>query len=237
MEPLVKGALTARLSGPGEVDQALALRGRVFRGGRADRDGADALCRHVLVTRDGTPEATFRIRPFDAEAIGGSYSGQRYDLSRLSARGGRMVELGRFCTDPAQRDPDLIRLAWAFTARLVDEWGAGFLFGCTSFAGMDPASEAEALGLLAARNLAPSDWAPGTSSAEVFALAGLPEPLDAARALVRLPPLLRAYLAMGGRVSDHAVIDRDLGTFHLFTGLDVAGIPSARAAALRDLSR
>jgi len=237
MEPLVKGALVARLAERSEVAAALALRARVFRGGRADRDAMDALCSHVLVQRDGVLAATFRIRLYPSDQIAGSYSGRRYDLSRLSARGGAMVELGRLCTDPQMRDPDLIRLAWAFATRLVDAWGAGFLFGCTSFPGTDPAAEAAALGLLAARSLAPPDWAPGVGSAEVFSIADLPVPADAQRALARLPALLRTYLAMGGLVSDHAVIDRDLGTFHLFTGLDIAGIPPTRAAALRDLSR
>ena len=48
-----------------------------------------------------------------------------------------------------------------------------------------------------------------------------------------LPPLLRAYLALGGKVSDHAAIDPDLGTTLLFTGVDVAQVPQKRAQRLR----
>ena len=48
-----------------------------------------------------------------------------------------------------------------------------------------------------------------------------------------MPPLLRSYLAMGGRVSDHAVIDRQLNTLHVFTGLETAAIPEARKRLLR----
>jgi len=237
MEPLVKGALVARLAIGAEVEDALALRARVFRGGRADRDAMDAACSHVLVLSEGALAATFRIKQYAADQIAGSYAGGRYNLTRLAAKGGTMVELGRFCVDQGQRDPDPIRLAWAFASRLVDVWGAGFLFGCTTFAGTDPEAEAPALGLLAARNLAPPDWTPGIGSPEVFTIADLPPTADAHLALARLPPLLRSYLAMGGRVSDHAVVDRDLGTFHLFTGLDIAAVPPRRAAALRDLAR
>ena len=50
------------------------------------------------------------------------------------------------------------------------------------------------------------------------------------------PPLLRSYLAMGGWVSDHAVIDRQMGTLHVFTGLEIAGIPPNRARLLRALA-
>ena len=49
----------------------------------------------------------------------------------------------------------------------------------------------------------------------------------------RMPPLLRSYLAMGGWVSDHAVVDRDLDTLHVFTGFEVRAIPEARVRALR----
>ena len=38
-----------------------------------------------------------------------------------------------------------------------------------------------------------------------------------------LPPLLKFYLRLGGKVSDHAVIDRDLDTLHVFTYLDLNG--------------
>ncbi|MEZ5687014.1 MAG: ornithine-acyl-ACP acyltransferase, partial [Paracoccaceae bacterium] len=50
-------------------------------------------------------------------------------------------------------------------------------------------------------------------------------------------PLLRSYLTMGGMVSDHAVIDRDLGTVHVFTMLDTTRIPPARLQALRALAQ
>lgn len=54
--------------------------------------------------------------------------------------------------------------------------------------------------------------------------------------MLELPPLLRTYLLMGGRVSDHAVIDTELDTLHVFTGLEIAAIPGAGARALRALS-
>ncbi|MEM9211400.1 MAG: ornithine-acyl-ACP acyltransferase, partial [Pseudomonadota bacterium] len=51
-------------------------------------------------------------------------------------------------------------------------------------------------------------------------------------ALRQIPPLLKTYLRMGGWVSDHAVIDRDLRTIHVFTGVEIAKIPPARRKAL-----
>ena len=51
--------------------------------------------------------------------------------------------------------------------------------------------------------------------------------------MLRMPPLLRTYLTMGGWVSDHAVVDTHMNTLHVFTGLEIAAIPPARARLLR----
>jgi hypothetical protein len=51
-----------------------------------------------------------------------------------------------------------------------------------------------------------------------------------------MPPLLRSYLLMGGWVSDHAVVDPDLGTLHVFTGLEIRNVPPSRAALLRGVA-
>jgi putative hemolysin len=59
---------------------------------------------------------------------------------------------------------------------------------------------------------------------------------DRKTALLGVPPLLRTYLGMGGWVSDHAVIDRALDTLHVFTGVEIARIPPARARALRAIA-
>ena len=52
-------------------------------------------------------------------------------------------------------------------------------------------------------------------------------------ATLKMPPLLRTYLIMGGWVSDHAVVDRQMNTLHVFTGLEIGAIPPARKKLLR----
>jgi hypothetical protein len=42
---------------------------------------------------------------------------------------------------------------------------------------------------------------------------------------------------MGGWVSDHAVLDPDLDTTHVFTALTIAAIPAPRTRALRALAQ
>lgn len=150
-----------------------------------------------------------------------------------------MLEMGRFCTHPDFSDPDIVRVAWAALTGFVDQQGVKILFGCTSFNGIDPDQHVDAFALLNHQFLAPLDWRPEVKSREYQAFEGLSGcgQLDFRRSMRGIPPLLRAYFSMGGRVSDHAVIDRDLNTMHVFTGLEVKNIPPARVRQLKRDSR
>ncbi len=232
----------------GDIRRAQELRWRIFRTARGlgeagglDVDRFDPICRHVLVEeqRSGTLVAAFRLLPLsDGTEIGRSYSAQYYELSALSSYRGRMVEMGRFCLDPDWHDPDILRVAWGAMTRYVDEEGVEMLFGCSSFTGTDAEAYLDAFAMLRARHLAPKRWLPKVKAPRVFRFAArlrgrIP---DHRRAMQGLPPLLRTYLTMGGWVSDHAVVDHDLGTMHVFTGLEVRMIPPSRSRTLRGVA-
>lgn len=234
MQPMTRGPYTAHLvEGDSDLTEAQALRHLAFKPGAGagrDHDDYDRLCRHLLV-RDGAGAlvACCRLQGFAAgSTLATSYAAQFYDLTRLSGFAGFRIELGRFCLHPARRDPDILRLAWGALTGIVDAEAVTLLFGCSSFAGTDPAPHARALAALRGHQ-GPAAYAPGPRGAERVDLPAGPG--DAAG----LPPLLRSYLAMGGWVSDHAVIDRDLGTLHVFTALPTAAVPAARARSLRSI--
>ena len=223
-----------------DIEAAQRLRWRAFRGGQGegvDADDHDALCRHVLVEEEasGRLVATFRLMHFQSGAgIGASYSAQYYDLDALRAFERPMVEMGRFCIEPGLTDPDILRAAWGAVTRFVDAEGIELLFGCSSFQGTDTRTYADAFAMLKERHLAPKRWLPRIKAPNVFRFAQrLRRSPDRKTALQTMPPLLRSYLTMGGWVSDHAVVDRDLNTLHVFTGLEIRLIPPARARALR----
>ena len=155
-------------------------------------------------------------------------------LDALKSYDKPMVEMGRFCTAPGVNDPDVLRVAWGAVARLVDQQGVELLFGCSSFHGTDAETYADAFAMLKERHLAPKRWLPRIKAPNVFRFAQrLRRKPDRKTALRTMPPLLRSYLTMGGWVSDHAVVDRDLNTLHVFTGLEIRAIPPARVRALR----
>lgn len=242
MKPIRQGRHVARLAeGSRDLARAQALRWQAFRTARGlaagpglDRDGFDDRCRHLLVETEGEVTACLRLMTFAGgpEAAKG-YSAQFYDLSPLGAIAGPMAEVGRFCLHPSCRDPDLPRLVWAALARLAEAEGIGFLFGCTSLAGADPARHGAALALLGRDHLGPPGLRPPPR-------AGASVPLPVAHAGARgeagLPALLRSYLSLGGWVADHAVIDRTLDTLLVFTALDIASVPPARVRALRRIA-
>lgn len=228
-----------------DLRRAQQLRGLCFaRPGPADKvdaDAHDARCSHVLVEdrRSGALVCCFRLLSLESgRGIGASYAAQHYDLSLLEGHGGRMIEIGRFCIHPHWRHPDIPRIAWAALAAHVEAEGVELLFGCSSFAGTDPDRHLDAFAMLASRHLAPRRWRPGAKAADVFRFAQrLPRIAPEKRvAHTEMPPLLRTYLLMGGWVSDHAVVDHELGTLHVFTGLEVAAIPPARRRLLATLA-
>lgn len=249
MQAMTRGRYRARLAETaGDLRAAQALRWQAFRvrrgqgtPGGLDADRFDARCDHLLVedVPSGDLLACCRLMRIEGAAgLADSYSARDYDLTALAAYAGPLAEIGRFCLAPGVSDPSVLRLAWAAIA----EWVAGhditLMFGCSSFSGTQPEPYRDAFALLAERHLAPRRWQPRVRAPEVFRFAAALRGVrpDLRRALAALPPLLRSYLLMGGWVSDHAVIDRDLGTLHVLTGVDIRAIPPARVRSLTGMA-
>lgn len=240
MQALEKGRLRARLAdGPDDIARAQALRHLCFRKGAGlDADAFDPRCRHVMIEEReaGRLLSCFRLMEIPTRAaLVASYAAQFYDLGTLSSLPLPAIEIGRFCIAPGQADPDILRLAWVAMTRIVDDEGVAAMFGCTSFPGTDLGRHGPALAALRP-HVAAQGQGPQRSAPETLALCDLPLPPDPRTALAGLPAILRTYLGMGGWVSDHAVIDRDLDTLHVFTAVEVARVPAARARALRALA-
>ena len=147
-----------------------------------------------------------------------------------------MIEVGRFCIDPEVNDPSVILTAWAALAQIVTQSQTELLFGCSSFEGIDKSKYVDSFALLRDRYIAPVQWRPRIKSAKVFCYSkDLNCKADKKRALLNMPPLLKTYLSMGAWVSDHAVVDFNMKTLHLFTGIEISKIPKRRKQFLLDL--
>lgn len=207
--------------------------GLPMRDGGRDHDPYDPHCLHLLVedVLTGQLLATCRLMLLGPADLHRAYGAQFYDLRPLAALPAPFLEIGRFCTAPDQRDPDILRLAWARIGALVDAEGVGLMFGCSSFMGNDPAPYAAAFDLLAARHLGPAPLRPRPLRGQGTALT--PQAPPAPEGMRVMPPLLRAYLAMGAWVGADLVRDSDLHTLHVFTAVETRHVSPARARSLR----
>ncbi|VAW05637.1 Putative hemolysin [hydrothermal vent metagenome] len=206
-----------------------------------DADRFDDFCTHVLVEEVATDRLVccFRmLQMASGDEISRSYSAQSYDISALEAYNEPIIEMGRFCIHPQVMDSDVIRVAWAAMARYVDENNIKFMFGCVSFQGLDAAAYSDVFALLQQKYLAPDHYYPLEKARDIrrFCEYAADGGFDRRQALRQMPPLLRTYLAMGAWVSDHAVVDVQMNTLHVFIGLEISAIPPARKQLLRALA-
>ena len=223
---------------PDDLNRSLALRFAAFQTKTSGKsDYFDTVCDHILIEHVESSElvCSFRILFFpNSSEISKSYSSQFYGLSPLSSWDGSLLEIGRFCIDPKVSDPDVLRLAWGALAKIVDDKNVDLLFGCSSFEGTDASKYESVFAELRENHLAPKKWLPNKKAEEVidFSLINQNCSDDVKRDRL-MPPLLKTYLLMGGWVSDHAVIDMDMNTLHVFTGVEIDRIPEGRKRLIR----
>lgn len=190
-----------------------------------DADPFDDLCDHLLVIdRDAAQgEAvigTYRLlRENIARAHGGFYSADEFEIGMLgkgAAGRGELLELGRSCVLPPYRTSATISLLWRGIGDYIARHRIALLFGCASFPGTEAELHAAALSYLFANHLAPEELRPRVHPARAARWTALdPASYDPRRALLAMPPLVKAYLRVGAMVGDGAFVD------HAFNTVDV----------------
>ena len=177
--PFTQGRLTARLARSDEdVLSCQRLRHLCFFGrAGVDQDQFDQACEHLMVFDESDDlVATARVMQLsDGQQIDQCYSAQFYDLSAFSTFDSPLLEIGRFCIAPGTQGADVLRLSWAALTHIVDAQGAGTLFGCTSFSGIDPAPHSRSFGCLMNRHQGPTHLRPTIRASDVIPFEGLQE--------------------------------------------------------------
>jgi putative hemolysin len=238
------GQMEVRLArSEAEIHAAQTLRYTVFYGemgaqptpamsaaGR-DFDRFDVYCDHLLVIdhteSGGRVVGTYRLlRQSVAERHGGFYTATEFDVSKLMAYPGEIMELGRACVEASHRNrATTMQLLWRGIATYTMYYDIKIMFGCASLPGIEPQAIARPLSYLYYNHLAPEhlraralpdryvrmDLLPPR---EVDAEAAVAE-LDARATIATLsalPPLIKGYLRLGGLIGDGAVIDPEFRT-------------------------
>jgi putative hemolysin len=185
-----------------------------------DRDIYDTIADHLLVIDHSLGEGpenvvgTYRlIQREGAQRIGHFYSAEEYDITRIEALPGRILELGRSCVDSGYRNRAVMQLLWSGIAAYVFLHQIDVLFGCASLPGTDPDRLALELSYLHYHHLAPAEIRPTALLHRYVDMARLDRSqIKPTIALNQLPPLIKGYLRLGGFVGDGAVIDSQFNT-------------------------
>lgn len=166
-----------------------------------------------------------------AARIGRFYSESEYDLTPLKASGKRLLELGRSCVAREYRGGPALFQMWAGLAKYVIEEGFDVLFGTASFFEADVSRHAEALSLLHHRHLAPENLRARVLPEHFQSMNLMAEDqIDRKRAMLAVPPLIKAYLRLGGTVGEGAFVDHAFNTVDVLLILDTDQIsPRQRA--------
>jgi putative hemolysin len=183
-----------------------------------DFDDYDTVCDHLLVIDHELPEeqsvvGTYRlIRREMAARRGSFYSASEFDVSRLADYPGEVLELGRACVAPPYRGRG-INLLFRGIAGYVSRYNIELMFGCASLPGTDPEALALPLSYLYYYYLAPPALrAVAVPARHVEMRRRAQGQIEPATAMLEVPPLLKAYLRIGGFIGDGAVIDEQFHT-------------------------
>ena len=206
---------------------------------RRDIDPFDRICDHLLVIDHAfrrhpgsRPQprvvGTYRLlQQAHAERNGGFYSSAEYDLRGLLAAhpGQRVLELGRSCVLKPYRTKRTVELLWRGIWQYVQHHRVDLMVGCASLDGTDPAALGMQLSFLHHHARAPEDWRAAALPGRYVPMNRMAaEAIDAKAALHALPPLVKAYLRLGGRFGDGAVVDRQFGTTDVLVVVRIADI-------------
>ncbi len=231
---------------PADIAAAQHLRYQVFyeemtaepspemRAAGRDFDRFDAICDHMLVIDRHRPEdsqivGTYRmLQRADAEAHGGYYSSGEYGIASFVAGFGdrNACEIGRSCVHADYRNQRTIELLWRGLAHYYRDNNIERIFGCASFPSTNPDDIALPLSYLHHFHLAPPELrvrALPERYVEMNRIAK--DDISALQAIKQVPPLIRAYLRLGGVCGEGAVIDQQFGTTDVFMVLAMENVP------------
>ena len=242
-----KSRLLVRLAEtPEEVRAAQRLRYRVFveemgapaveadHEARLELDRFDPVFDHLVLIDQSVDEpldrvvGAYRLLTSDkAHSNFGFYGASEYDLTPIEKLGRKSLELGRSCVAKDYRGGAAMHLLWNGLADYVLRREIEILFGVASFHGTDPTEIAPALSLLHHDHLAPADLRVKALGESTIDMNLMPrDQIDQKDAMKQIPPLIKAYLRLGGFVGQDAYIDHDFNTIDVCLLVDTTRMVS-----------
>jgi len=195
-----------------------------------DTDPFDVHCEHLIVEdkQEANPSrsivGTYRMQ--SGETAGrhlGYYSAQEFELGPYEPLRPEILELGRASIDREHRTPEVLTLLWRGIAQYASDMGLRYLMGCSSLTSKNPAEGCELYRQLEHYRVSPEFATRPTEAYTCPAQAACSELATG----VRVPKLLKTYLAIGARIAAPPAWDRAFGTIDFLTLLDLNLLSSA----------
>lgn len=202
-----------------------------------DTDQFDLCCEHLLVEdkQEENPMrrivGTYRMQSGMTAARNlGYYSEQEFHFAPYEPLRAGILELGRASIDREHRTPEVLTLLWRGIAQYANDMGLRYLIGCSSLNSQDPAEGWQMYRQLENYRVSPEFMTTPTAEyacpveREAASQTALPGE-DGAQ--VKVPKLLKTYLAIGARIAAPPAWDRAFGTIDFLTLLDLQLLSSA----------
>ncbi len=210
-----------------------------------DTDHFDEFCEHLIVEdkQEDNPVrkivGTYRMQTGETAARhSGYYSEQEFNLSPYEPLRPGVLELGRASIDREHRTPEVLTLLWRGIAQYATDMGLRYLIGCSSLTSRDPVEGWQLYRQLEHFRVPPEFETTPTAAyaCPVEHEGAYSQPSSGIRnsnpaeggstaviepAQVKVPKLLKTYLAIGARIAAQPAWDRGFGTIDFLTLLDL----------------
>ncbi len=184
----------------------------------------DGYARHLIVKEEDTGEVVGYYRMIESDSL---TDGRRfvceeeYDLDELKRRGDKICEFSRAVVKKEYRGGAVMLLLWKFILRYMQDNGVRYLVGDASFFGTDRDRYAKEISYMVHNYVVDEDLR--IRSRDTLGPMTLPEPseYDEKEVFAALPPLFKAYLTLGARVSAQPFVDTVFGSVDMFVIVDM----------------
>jgi putative hemolysin len=204
-----------------------------------DTDQFDPVCEHLLVEDKASRRivGTYRMQSGTTATENlGYYSEQEFDLAPYEQLRAEMLELGRASIDREHRTPEVLTLLWRGIAQYAHDMGLRYLLGCSSLNSNEPAEGWRMFRQLeqyrVAKEFETKPTAEYACPIDQHGADAQPSAMEQVRlvpdapcadapAQVKIPRLLRTYLAIGAQIAAAPAWDREFRTIDFLTLLDL----------------
>lgn len=201
-------------------------------------DAYDRYAEYMAVFHQGRVVGTYRIIDRNAaEKMGGFYTENEFNISKIKKYRGNIAEMSRACVEKSYRENALVmRMLWAGLGELIVRRKIGVLFGVASFVGTKPARSAQAISYLCYNHLTPlrlratvlpEKFADGVNP-KLSRMNILPrEFVDEADAKAEMTPLIKGYLRLGATFGKGVFVDAPFNSYDVFVMVETRKMNAA----------